>query len=125
MKALFDTNVLIDYLVGVEAAREEIQRFDVALISPISWIEVMVGATEETTSGTRAFLSGFNLVPIDQSVSNLAVQIRQRTGIKLPDAIIWASARAGDALLITRNEKDFPDSEPDIRIPYQISPASG
>ena len=125
MKALFDTNVLIDYLVGVEEARQEIQRFDVALISPISWIEVMVGTTEETASGTRAFLSGFNLVAIDQRVADLAAQIRQRTGIQLPGAIIWASAKAGDALLITRNEKDFPDSEPDIRIPYQITPASG
>jgi len=27
MKALFDTNILIDYLNGIEAAREEIERY--------------------------------------------------------------------------------------------------
>jgi predicted nucleic acid-binding protein len=39
---------------------------------------------------------------------------------RLPDAIIWATARRKNTLLITRNTKDFPAGEPDIRVPYRL-----
>src|SRR5262245_646148 len=39
---------------------------------------------------------------------------------QLPDAIIWATARRKNTLLVTRNIKDFPESEPDIRLPYRL-----
>lgn len=37
--------------------------------------------------------------------------------IKLPAAIIWASAQVHSKLFITRNTKDFPLEEPGIRVP--------
>jgi predicted nucleic acid-binding protein len=40
--------------------------------------------------------------------------------LKLPDAIGWASARLNEALLVTRNTKDFPAHESGVRIPYQV-----
>jgi len=40
--------------------------------------------------------------------------------MRLPDAIIWASAQSQDALLVTRNARDFPANAPDVRIPYQL-----
>ena len=39
-----DTNILIDYLEGFDQARLELDRHDVILLSPISWMEVLVGA---------------------------------------------------------------------------------
>ena len=39
---------------------------------------------------------------------------------QLPDAIIWATARQNDALLATRNTKNFPRNDPAMRIPYQL-----
>lgn len=35
--ALFDTNILIDYLRGIPAAREELERFEQRAISLITW----------------------------------------------------------------------------------------
>ena len=43
VSALFDTNILIDYLNGVEAARTELGRYSDKAISLITWMEVMVG----------------------------------------------------------------------------------
>ena len=44
MKAVFDTNILIDYLNGIEAARTELNQYSIRQISVISFIEVLVGA---------------------------------------------------------------------------------
>jgi hypothetical protein len=48
------------------------------------------------------------------------VQIRQQRRIRLPDAIIWASAQEYSLLLVSRNTKDFPANEPGVRVPYKI-----
>ncbi|MCY4025312.1 MAG: type II toxin-antitoxin system VapC family toxin [Acidobacteria bacterium] len=126
MRTLLDTNILIDYLGGVEAAREEIGRLDAPLISSITWMEVLVGASDEgEMARLRWFLSGFGRVAIDDRVSELAVAIRREHRIRLPDAIIWASARSIGGLLVTRNTRDFPADAPDIRVPYSISARGG
>jgi predicted nucleic acid-binding protein len=44
--------------------------------------------------------------------------LRREIRLKLPDAIILASARANGLLLVTRNHRDFPRKDSDIRIPY-------
>ena len=76
----------------------------------------MAGATEEEEAVVRSFLSRFVLVPVDER----AVEIRRDRRIRLPDAIIWVSAQVHDALLVSRNCKDFPESAPDVRIPYMV-----
>ncbi len=48
-----------------------------------------------------------------------AISIRREHRLKLPDAIVWASALGANALLVTRNTKDFPRDEPSVRFPYQ------
>ena len=121
MKALFDTNILIDYLNGIAAARDEIARYSAPMISPITWMEVMVGAKSGSDEGPiRAFLSRFDQKAIDAEVAGLAVNIRRDYRIRLPDAIIWASAQSEDALLVTRNTRDFPADSPGIRVPYRL-----
>lgn len=122
MRALLDTNVLIDYLAGIDAARDELSRHDDPAISAITWMEVMVGAADDREeTSLRWFLSGFRRVPIDDEVSELAVAIRREHRIRLPDAIIWASARRIGGVLVTRNTKDFPAGDPGVRVPYSIA----
>lgn len=118
MKAVFDTNILIDYLNGVDAARLEIKRVEQACISPITWMEVMVGAGPDTEAPVRAFLEGFTQLPITARVAEQAVELRRQRRLRLPDAIIWASARVEGLVFITRNTKDFPDDAEGIRVPY-------
>ena len=53
MKAVFDTNILIDFLNGVEAAAKEIALYDDRAISVITQMEILVGvdgAEEERCS---------------------------------------------------------------------------
>lgn len=120
MNALFDTNVLIDYLNGFEQARIELERYERAYISAITWAEVMVGATEENEAETRAFLRRFEMVAANEPVMELAVKLRKTQRLRLPDALIWASAQSLNLLLVTRNTKDFPHDAPGVRIPYQL-----
>jgi predicted nucleic acid-binding protein len=118
VKALFDTNILIDYLNGVGEARDELSRYDERAISIITWMEVMAGAPPEVEAETRAFVDSFERVVIDDTIAEQAVALRREARIKLPDAIIWASAKARSMLLVTRNTRDFPADEPSVRVPY-------
>lgn len=121
MRAVIDTNILIDYLSGVEAARGELDRHRQPSISQITWMDVLVGARDDGETGRlKSFLSGFDRVAIDDQVSEIAVGIRQRTRIRLPDAIVWASAQRVDGLLVTRNVRDFPRDDPAVRVPYVL-----
>lgn len=120
VKALFDTNVLIDYLNGIPAAKKEIERFSDKAISVITWMEVMVGTTRQTKDGTEAFLRSFTSLPINDIVARKAVELRKQHKIKLPDAIVWATAHVADRLFVTRNTKDFAENEPGIRVPYKL-----
>lgn len=118
MKALFDTNILIDFLNGRREARQELDRYEDRAISIVTWMEVMVGANQATAVGTRAFLDEFEVINLDAAVAERAVELRRTHRIKLPDAIIWASARLQDRLLVTRDISDFPADDPGVRMPY-------
>ncbi|MER8824178.1 hypothetical protein NKH70_31290 [Mesorhizobium sp. M0991] len=50
--ALFDTNILIDYLNAVPRACEEIERFESRAVSIITWMEVMVGEDPDLVEPT-------------------------------------------------------------------------
>lgn len=120
VKALFDTNILIDHLSAVPAARDEIGRYEDRAISIITWMEVMVGAEAKLAEPTRQFLQSFTILPLDDEIAERAVMLRKEYRMKLPDAVIWASAQMNARLLVTRNTKDFPAGEPGVRNPYSI-----
>lgn len=121
--ALFDTNILIDYLNGIVQAKNTLEKFsNKPAISVITWMEVMVGAkkfSEELEAQSRQFLAQFLLLPVTNEVSERAVMIRHETKIKLPDAIIWATAQINFRVLISRNPKDF-DPESGVIMPYRL-----
>lgn len=118
MKAVFDTNILVDFLRGLPQAKAELALYQSRAISVMSWMEVMVGATPETESAARAFLQSFDLLHIEGKIAECAVLIRKTRRIKLPDAIIWATAEVHQCLLVTRNTRDFDPNEPGVRVPY-------
>lgn len=120
MRALFDTNILIDYLDGHGGAKKEVDIFKQRYVSRITWIELLVGAhTKSEEDIIRDFLNKkFELIEIDQEVAELSIQIRKSTKLKLPDAIILASAECRHCLVVTRNTRDFPIQSPNIRVPY-------
>ena len=65
----------------------------------------------------RAFLRGFALQQIDQSNAERAVDLRRQYRMRLPYALIWATALQLGYILVTRNSRDFSPDHPGIRIP--------
>lgn len=120
--ALLDTNILIDYLAGIASARAEIERYTMPAISIVTWIEVMAGATTDDEKVRRDFLATFLVLPLTMEVAERSSEIRRHRipKLKLPDTIILATAQLDGLLLVTRNSKDFPTRERDIRIPYKL-----
>lgn len=123
MKAVFDTCILIDFLRGIKEAQQELNRYENRIISVITYIETMVGAsTSEEIAATKSFLKHFELAGLTNSIAEKSIQLRQRHILKIPDAIIYATAKEQGCLIVTRNTKDFSTDWPDVRIPYHIKP---
>ena len=120
VKALFDTNIILDNIKGVEGARRELRLYSDRAISIVTVIEVLVGTTAATEAVERDLLQRFAVVPLDNAVAEEAARIRRLYRMKLSDAIIWASSRVEGRLLVTRNTKDFPTSDPSVRVPYRV-----
>jgi len=120
MQAIFDTNILIDYLMGYEQAKVELKQYNSPQISIITKMEVLIGTTEDNEEIIRDFLDNFIIIPLNEDIAEIAVEIRKKNKVKLPDAIIWATAKYKNSLLITRNIKDFSMQSADIKIPYYI-----
>lgn len=119
--ALFDSNIVIDHLRGHEKATAEIAKYDRRSISIITWIEVMSGAQTGDEAATSAVLAAFAIVPLEEKIAVRAVELRRVYRMKLPDAVIWASAQTLGRLLVTRDAKNFPKNDPGIRVPYKLS----
>ncbi len=122
MRAIFDTNIIIDYLNGTKAAQHEINLYKFKAISIITYIEVLVGVKDaKIKEKIKTFLESFEIIAIDQNIANQAIPLRQQYKIKLPDALILATAESLNALLISRDAKAFGGKEmPILRIPYKI-----
>ena len=120
LKALIDSDVLLDFLDGFAAAGEELKRYRERCVSIISWMELMAGAkTSEDEATRRGFLNHFRILPLTDAVAEEAVTLGRKHRLKLPDAIIWATAVTENCLLVSRNSKDFPAHETGIRFPYR------
>ncbi len=114
MRWLLDSNVLIDALAGlphgVRVLQEARKRPDVSVIySVISRIEALgfpnLSAQEE--QAVRQLLNEFEEVAVSNAVVERTIQIRKSVRIKIPDAIIAASAETAQAVVVTRNTGDF------------------
>jgi predicted nucleic acid-binding protein len=82
-------------------------------------MEVLAGAHDAGEEDViDMFLREFRVVDLTRKVAREAVEIRRTHRLRLPDAIIWATARIESALLVTRNTKDFPRKDSGVRIPY-------
>lgn len=121
LKALFDSNILIDYLIGIAAAKKEFQLYESRAISVVTWMEVMASGELQADAITRGFLSSFEMINVTEPIAERAIKLRRERRMKLPDAIILASAIEHGLLLITRNTKDFDAKLPNVRMPYALA----
>ena len=118
---VLDTVILVDALVGVEQAKRELLARRRHWISRITWTEILAAATPDDETDTEEFLRFFSVIEVSEEIGRRAALIRlQQKAIKLPDAIIWASAQTTGRILVTRNTRDFPAKMPGIRVPYTL-----
>jgi predicted nucleic acid-binding protein len=121
MKAVIDSDVLIDYLQGLPAAKEELARYRAPHYSIISYMELLCGARNPAEKqAVESLLSGMNRVELSENVARRAVELRQSLRLKLPDAIVFASAEEEGCIVVTRNTRDFPPNDPRVRFPYSV-----
>jgi len=121
MKAVFDSDVLIDYLQGLPQAREELARYRQPHYSIITFMELHCGARNETEKkAVDTLLGTLTRVELSETVARRAVELRQTLRLKLPDAVVLASAELEGCPLVTRNTRDFPSDDPRVRFPYSV-----
>lgn len=114
MRWLLDTNVVIDAFAGRADAVKAItsgRKADLEWIgySAVTRLEVLgfPGLTATDELGLRNLLGQFSEAPIDAAVIERAIEIRKSMRVKIPDALVAATALIFDASLVTRNTADF------------------
>ena len=81
------------------------------VISPIVRIELLCfsGLSDDEAEVIEDFLSQFDSIPISRKIENQTIALKRKHKIKLPDAVIAATALCQQAVLVTRNFYDFQD----------------
>ena len=91
VKALFDTNILIDFLNGNIDAKAELAAIPKEL-SVCDLDGVLAGATDDTR-GNSEVPGVIRIRQITRPIAENAALLRRRKRLELPDAIIWATAQ--------------------------------
>ena len=114
MRWLLDSNVWIDALAGLPHGTRVLRaarlRPEVWVVfSAITRIEVLgfPNLSEPEAAAIRKLLNEFEEVPVSKAVIDQTIIIRKAARIKVPDALIAASAQLIQATIVTRNTSDF------------------
>ncbi|MDH5363780.1 MAG: type II toxin-antitoxin system VapC family toxin [Dehalococcoidia bacterium] len=119
MKFLIDSDVIIWALRGQKETLEllrTLQSAGIPACSPISIIEVKLGAKSGEERKTTAFLDSLKVYPLDCQVADKASERitecrRKGTTLGIPDAIIAATCIIHGLTLVTYNTKHYPLAE--------------
>jgi predicted nucleic acid-binding protein len=110
---LLDTNTIIYYLQASlpEKAMQQLHTIvdDQPLVSVITKIELLGfnTTTIEEQTITETFINSSFVFNLDDAVINQTIDLRKQNKIKLPDAIVAATAIVYNPILVTRNISDF------------------
>jgi toxin FitB len=99
---LVDTDVFIDHLRGAAELKPRRHRVHYSVITRA---ELFAG--DSASDLFAQLLAPFREVEVDRSIAERAGRVRRETGIRLPDALIAATALERDLDLASRNARDF------------------
>lgn len=109
-KYLVDTNTAIDYLGSRLPKNASVKLNSVVLeISVITRMELLAwpDSNSEQLSVLEDFIKSVTVWNLDEPIILKGIEVRKNYKIKLPDAIIAATAIVFDLYLVTRNIHDF------------------
>ena len=102
---LVDTDVCVDHLTGVRRLPRRTGRL---AYSVITRAELLAGADDVEVPGIRRLLAGMDELLVDRRVADRAGGLRRELqGLRMPDALIAATALVHGVALHTRNARDF------------------
>lgn len=99
---LVDTDIFIDHLRGAVELKAGRHRLHYSVITRA---ELFAGATG--TDVAARVLAPLREVPVDRAIAERAGRIRRESGLRMPDALIAATALERNLGLATRNKRDF------------------
>jgi len=99
---LIDTDVFIDHLRGAAEIRPARHRLHYSVITRA---ELFAGNT--ATGLASQLLAPFRELPVNRDIAERAGRVVRELGLRLPDAIIAATALENGLQLSTRNVQDF------------------
>jgi len=99
---LVDTDIFVDHLRGAKALQLGRHRMHYSVITRA---ELMAGNPASDLIST--LLAPFRELPVDRAIAERAGRIRRESGVRLPDALIAATALEHHLSLATRNRGDF------------------
>ena len=110
-KVTLDSNIIVYLSKGQLKIEKILERYDQFYISIITYMEVMgyQFPGNEEKKIIKELLENFKIIYINSEIAESVISIRQQHKIKLPDAIILATAKFMRCDLMTRNIKDFQD----------------
>ena len=111
---VFDSSVIILFLNDQLPDTDVAQMLgamdsDAALVSAITRAEVLAwpSHTQQSLHLSEQFLNLFRLCEVDARTADEGARIRRTSGLKLPDALIAATASLRNAAVVTANGRDF------------------
>ncbi len=110
---VIDSNILIYHLAEDPAVTAALAEWMLGgerlFISAITRIEVLATPVMVPEEELRILhlLDRFLLIPVDARIADIAARIRRDHRLTLGDSIIAATAVLTDAVLVTRNIRDF------------------
>ena len=120
---LLDSVILIDHFNNIPQATTYIKQVKGhSVISVITWAEVLTGFDDDFSKKRAVnFMDIFPVLDVTKPIADLAANLRQKYGWKLPDAFQAALANYHNIKLATRNSKDFsPDKHDFVVLPYVL-----
>lgn len=115
---LWDTNTAIYYLQqqfppAAEKFIDELLKVEQPIISAITEIELLCWKTtsEKDLAVLHSFINDTLVIELERPIKLKTADIRKQHKIKLPDAIIAATALVYGLTLVTRNIDDFKNIE--------------
>ncbi len=100
---LVDSDVLVDHLRG---HRRLVRGADTLHVSAVTRAELFSGRAAQER-GVRRLLEAMIDIPVDVAIAERAGRIRRSSMVRLPDALIAATAIEHRLVLVTRNDRDF------------------